>query len=74
MRLMREGGGYNCLISWNILFIQINFIFYRKTPYLVPGTTCVFLFFFSMVVPGTKCSQKKFGKFFRLKKWDLVPG
>jgi hypothetical protein len=29
---------------------------YRKTPYLVPGTTCVFLIFFSMVVPGTKCS------------------
>jgi hypothetical protein len=37
-------------------------------------TTCVFLFFFSMVVPGTKCSQKKFGKFFGLKKGDLVPG
>jgi hypothetical protein len=47
---------------------------YRKTPYLVPGTTCVFLFFFSMAVPGTKCSQKNFGKFFDLKKGDLVPG
>jgi hypothetical protein len=38
---------------------------YRKTPYLVPGTTCVF---FSMVVPGTKFSQKKFEKFLALKK------
>ena len=33
-----------------------------------------FFIFFSMVVPGTKCSQKKFGKFFGLKKGDLVPG
>jgi hypothetical protein len=30
----------------------------RKTSYLVPGTTCVFLFFFSMVVPGCKCQKK----------------
>jgi hypothetical protein len=27
-----------------------------------------------MGVPGTNCSQKKFGKFFGLKKGDLVPG
>jgi hypothetical protein len=27
-----------------------------------------------MVVPGTNCSQKKIGKFFGLKKGDLVPG
>jgi hypothetical protein len=27
-----------------------------------------------MVVPGTKYSQKKFGKFFGRKKGDLVPG
>ena len=33
-----------------------------------------FYLFFNMVVPGTKCSQKKFGKFFGLKKGDLVPG
>jgi hypothetical protein len=45
-----------------------------KTTYLVPGTTCVFLFFFSMVVPGTNYSQKKFENFFGPKKGDLVPG
>jgi hypothetical protein len=27
-----------------------------------------------MVVPGTKCSKKKFEKFFGPKKGDLVPG
>jgi hypothetical protein len=27
-----------------------------------------------MVVPGTKCSRKKFGKFFGPKKGDLEPG
>ncbi len=43
------------------LFLE-TFLIYRKTPYLVPGTTCVFEIFFSMVVPGTKCSQKKFEK------------
>jgi hypothetical protein len=33
-----------------------------------------FFIFFSMVVPGAKYSQKKFGKFFGLKKGDLVSG
>jgi hypothetical protein len=40
----------------NICTFQI----YRKTPYLVLGTTWYYIFFFSMVVPGTKCSQKIF--------------
>ena len=42
--------------------------------HLVPGTTCVFFNFFSMVVPGTKCSKKKFETFFGPQKGELVPG
>jgi hypothetical protein len=51
-----------------ILDFERNLTFlntYRRTPYLVPGTTCVF---FSMVEPDTNCSQKKLGKFSDLKK------
>jgi hypothetical protein len=41
---------------------------YRKSPYLVPGTTYAFFNFLWMVVPGTNCSQKNFEKFFDLKR------
>ena len=33
---------------------------YRKTPFLVPGATDVFIFFILSVAPGTKCSRKFF--------------
>jgi hypothetical protein len=41
---------------------------YRKTLYLVPGTTYVLKLFFRMGVPGTKCGQKNFENFFGPKK------
>jgi hypothetical protein len=52
---------------------QINFFtVYRKTPYLVPGTTFVFKIFLGMVLPGTDCSQKNYENFFSPKKGDLL--
>ena len=44
---------------------------YRRTPYLVPETSGVFLFFFrwSYLV---LTAAKKIEKFFGPKKWDLV--
>jgi hypothetical protein len=43
------------VIEKNIyLFLILLSIKYRKTTYLVSGTTLVFLIFFSKVVPGTK--------------------
>ena len=46
---------------------------YRKTPYLVHGTTLVFEIFLFKVVLGTKCRQKIFFEFFPRFPGDLVP-
>jgi hypothetical protein len=48
---------------------------YRRTPYLVPGNTCFKnLKIFLRVIPGIKCSQKNFEKFFRSKKKGIWTG
>jgi hypothetical protein len=47
--------------------------YYRKTPYLVPGTTLDLKNFFLKVVPGIKCSNKIFQKFFRSKNKVFEP-
>jgi hypothetical protein len=65
---MRESRLHECPIIINFVICYSNEnlnLDYRKTPYLVPGTTLVLLIIFSKLVPGTKCSQKIFQKFFR---------
>ena len=46
---------------------------YRKTPYLVPGSTYVLKQKFMKVVPGTKCSTKIFKQLFRSKNKVFGP-
>jgi hypothetical protein len=46
---------------------------YRKTPYLVPGTTLIFKKKLLRLVPDTKCSQKNFENFFRDKNKAFGP-
>jgi hypothetical protein len=48
----------------------MDFSYTGRPRYLLPDTTYVF---FSIVVPGTNCSQKNFEKILGPKKGDLVP-
>jgi hypothetical protein len=50
-----------------------HILIYRKTPYLVPGTTLVFKKNFLKVVLGTRCHQKIFKKIFRSKNKVFGP-
>jgi hypothetical protein len=59
----------NFLIFWELFVFFVGDL--PEDPVFTP--VC-FITFFSMVVPSTNCSQKKFGKFLGLKKGDLVPG